>query len=185
VIIAIEGLDGSGKTTAARILAEQVSATYAPLPPPKLALQSTALFRDIHSDARYLYYLSGVLVLADMARESDVMVADRFIASAHALHLHVATPLADQLRLVPLPAPELTFYLHADEDVRRQRLRTRGRELDPFERMLESDDLFRHQASAMMQSYPGTHVIDTTHSTPTEVAQRAREVLADIGRSLE
>lgn len=185
MIIAVEGLDGSGKTTAARILADLIGATYAPLPPEKLALQSAALFRDTRSDARYLYYLSGVLALADSASQSGVTVADRFVASAHALHLHLSTPLADQLRRLPFPAPDLTFYLHADEVVRRQRLRARGRELDPFEQMLEVDDLLRHRAATMMQAYPSTHVIDTTHRTPTEVAKRARDVLAGIDPSAE
>jgi thymidylate kinase len=183
MIVAVEGLDGSGKTTASRILAPLIGGTYAPLPPAKLKLNSTALLLDLYSDARYLYYLSGVLAVADLEPESGVLVADRFVASAHALHVGIATPLAQRLRRLPLPVPDVTFFLHADEEVRRRRLGNRGRELDPFERLLDSDDLLRQRAAAIMQAYPHTYVIDTTDLTPAQVADQARDIWEDLTRS--
>jgi thymidylate kinase len=183
MIVAVEGLDGSGKTTASRILAHAIGGRYVAVPPPKLKLTTTALFADISSDARYLYYLSGVLAVADMNIGAEVLVADRFVASAHALHLKVNTPLADELRRLPLPTPDLTFYLHADEAVRRRRLRERGSPLDAFERLLDVDELFRQRVAEQMQAYPRTYLIDTSHRAPAEVALKARELWESLSRS--
>jgi thymidylate kinase len=176
MIVAVEGLDGVGKTTFSRILAEYIGATYARLPPPELLLASTSLFAMHDSLARYLYYLSGVASIADTARTSSLLVADRFIASAHALHVHVQGEIADYLRGLPFPSPDVTFYLHATEPVRRTRLELRGSPLDPFEQRLETDASFRQRVSETLQSYPRTYVLDTTGSRPEAVARVAKEI---------
>jgi len=176
MIVAVEGLDGVGKTTFSRILAKSIGATYARLPPPELLLASTSLFARHDSLARYLYYLSGVVSIADTAPISRLLVADRFIASAHALHLHVQGEIADYLRGLPFPTPDLTFYLHATEQVRRARLELRGSALDPFEQTLETDESFRLRVSEKLRSYPRTYILDTTDSRPEVVARVAKEI---------
>lgn len=176
MILALEGLDGAGKTTVGRLLAELIGARYVPLPPPKLALADSAIFREVNSVARYLHYLSGVLAIIEDHREPEIVLADRFVASAHALHLGVPGPLAEQLRSLPLPAPDMTFYLDVDERVRRARLTARGTALDPFEELLDVDAAFRARVASTMRSLPGTHLIDTTQRSPAQVAASAARI---------
>lgn len=183
MIVAVEGLDGCGKTTVSRLLARMTGGRHVTLPPPRLALTSSALFADFRSDARYLYYLSGVAAVAESATAGEILVADRFVASAHALHLHVSTSLAEQLRRLPLPVPDLTFYLDVDEETRRMRLRDRGTPLDPFEERLATDDTFRERVATHLRSYPATHVISTNGRTPDLVARAAQDIWARLASS--
>ncbi|MEU0546739.1 hypothetical protein [Micromonospora sp. NPDC005979] len=170
MILAVEGLDGVGKTTVCRLLAARLDAAYIGLPPPELLLRTSTLFRRHDSLARYLYYLSAVAA-TDAATQPDVLViADRYVASAHALHLHVAGEAAQILRDLPLPAPTLTFYLTADERSRRARLSSRSAPLDPFEQALNESESFRTAVAQRLQSGPNTHVIDTTGQTADDVA---------------
>lgn len=176
VIIAVEGLDGVGKTTVSRILARRLNATYVSLPPPELLLKTTALFRRHDSLERYLYYLAGVAAVAAVVRPGTLLVADRYVASAHALHQHVPGDAAEILRSLPLPPAALTFYLVAEEASRRDRLSRRGTPLDPFEQALNANEVFRESVSRRLRSEPGTHVVDTTGCLPEDVADTAMKI---------
>lgn len=176
MIIAVEGLDGVGKSTVSRILAGRLNATYVGLPPPELLLRTTSLFRRHDSLARYLYYLGGVAAIAATARPGMLVVADRYVASAHALHLHVEGEAAEILRDLPLPPPTVTFYLTADEQSRRNRLSLRDTALDPFERALNDSEPFRNAVAKRLRSETGTHVIDTTGRPPEGVADIAMKI---------
>lgn len=181
MIIAIEGLDGAGKSTVARILVRAIGALYVPLPPPKLGLVDSALFEDLASASRYTYYVSGVLSIAERACSSDVIVADRFVASAHAMHLDITSPLGDALRMLPLPKPDITFYLDVDEAVRGQRLLSRGQKLDAFEERLSTDGVFRDRVAQRMRAYEPTFVVDTTGREPEAVAEHVQRIWEEVG----
>jgi UMP-CMP kinase 2 len=183
VIVAIEGLDGSGKTTVGKLLAGAIGATYVTLPPPKLKLAGPAIFEDLTSESRYAYYLSGVAAIAEMARDLPLLVADRYLASAHAMHLDIRTPLADALRRLPLPEADLTFFLHVTDRERRRRLRTRGRDLDTFEQRLNADSGFRRRVELQMCTYERTHIVDTTTRRPEAVAEAVQQVWEEATRS--
>ena len=183
MIIAVEGLDGAGKSTVARILAAAIGAVYIPLPPPKLDLVDSALFQEITAEARYAYYMSGVLSVAEMARESNLVVADRFVASAHAMRLDITSSIGDALRALPLPSPDLTFYLEVDETTRRRRLRDRGRMLDKFEERLTADGAFRERVARRMRANKPTFIVNTTGHKPEVVAAQLRRIWEEVGRA--
>lgn len=111
-----------------------------------------------------------------MAQPDTVVVADRYVASAHALHLHVPGDAAEVLRGLPLPAPALTFYLTVDEQSRRARLSRRATPLDPFEQALNDSDAFRDAVAHRLQAGPRTHVIDTTGRMAQDVADAAVKI---------
>lgn len=183
MILAVEGLDGSGKTIVARTLARMLKAEYISLPPPELQLVVDSVLQNHNSLVRYLYYLSGVASLIEDAQRTELVVADRFTASAHALHVHVHGEVAESLRRLEFPRADLTVYLHVSEPERRVRLAQRGRPLDPFETRLNEDDSFRLEVAGRLQACPRTHVIDTTDLQPSEVAELARDVWQTACRS--
>jgi thymidylate kinase len=174
MIIAVEGLDGSGKTTVARALATMLDASYLALPPPPMQLVTAAVLRRHDSLARYLYYLSSAASLAEAAQGANLIVADRYISSAHALHVHVLGEIADSLRRLKFPCADLTIYLEVSEPERRDRLTRRGVPLDPFEVRLNDDDAFRAEVAQRLQGCPGTYRIDTSGMQPQGVAELAR-----------
>ncbi len=176
MILAVEGLDGSGKTTVALTLARMLNAEYIALPPPAMQLISDSVLENHDSLGRYLYYLSSAAWLVEVAQRAELVVADRFIASAHALHVHVHGEIAESLRRLKFPCAALTVYLHVSEPERRMRLAQRGRPLDPFETKLNNDDNFRLEVAGRLQACPRTHLIDTTDVRPWMVAEQARDV---------
>jgi len=176
MIIAIEGLDGAGKTVVGQAFAGRLDATYMTLPPAELALRDSTIFGRHDSPARYLHYLSGVASIAEAARAGGPVVADRFVASAHALHLHVPGSVAESLRGLAWPSADITFFLDVDETERRDRLARRSRPLDPFERALNDDDEFRAAVSGHLRSYAGTHVVDTTGRRPEAIVTELVDV---------
>jgi thymidylate kinase len=182
MIIAIEGLDGSGKTTIAHTLAEMLNAKYIALPPPPMLLVVDSVLVNHSSLARYLYYLSCVASLVEIAHRTDLAVADRYIASAHALHVHVQGDIANSLRQLEFPCADLTLYLHVSEPERRSRLARRGIPLDPFEAKLNNDDTFRLEVAERLQECPRTYFIDTTGLRPEVIAAQARDLWLTAGR---
>jgi thymidylate kinase len=153
-----------------------LEAEYLALRPPDIQFFSVSVLKNHDSLARYLYYLSGAASLLEAAQQSDLVVVDRFIASAHALHIHVPGEVAESLRQLDLPGADLTVYLHVSETVRRMRLAKRGRALDPFEARLNEDEGFRLKVAGRLQAGPGTHLIDTTDLRPRAVAAQARDI---------
>lgn len=176
MLVAIEGLDGCGKTTVARALAGMIEAEYMALPPAPMRLATTAVLENHDSLARYFYYLSCVASVAEAASFVQCVVADRFIASAHALHAHVKGHVAETLRQMDFAYADLTIYLDVTEEERRQRLLRRARPLDSFEERLNEDKDFRNHVARQLRSWPGTIEIDTSGRGPAEVAELARNV---------
>jgi thymidylate kinase len=189
VIIAIEGLDGAGKTSVAHRVADALAARYVAVPPEDLKLSNERFLSRHDSVSRYLYYLAAVAEVQSLSFEGGLIVADRFVASAHALHVHVVGDVADHLRRLPISPPEMTVYLDVNEESRRERLRRRGRSLDAFERRLEVDGRLRGLVANAMRTLVPTQVIDTSVMPVEEVtlwvvrAWHARSASAvDLGR---
>jgi thymidylate kinase len=176
MILAVEGLDGAGKSTIALGLAHALDATYVTLPPPSLRLVGAEILQTPTSMARYLYYLASVAAISEFARPLGLVIADRFIASAHALHLQVQGNLAISLRGLEFPRADLTIYLHVQEDERRARLARRQAPLDPFEEMLNRDQGFREDVVRRLRCYPDTYIVNTTNRRPFAIIEEAANI---------
>lgn len=128
--IAIEGLDGVGKTQTAKLLAEQYNFIF--IEKPLHYLTDTngmenylCMMKHINEamddDFKALYYGLGILYLRQLSNGINV-VADRYLCSTYSWN-HTANnhELFDFLvRVAGLP--DLTIILYADVEVRRQRI---------------------------------------------------------------
>lgn len=153
--IAVEGLDGVGKSTIVRLVAELTCAEAlatpgADLEPVRRSLEPTF---DAHPDARMLWYASTVMLASDriraLRRAGRAVVVDRYFLST----LVYAELRGASLRLAEvercLVTPHLTVYLHAPRAAREARMRTRSTNTVEDHRTLEPaldarlDDAFR------------------------------------------
>jgi len=180
VFVAIEGLDGCGKSTVARLLARRIQAFYYPTPPP--------LYRKIrhavdgsHSRVEHFHFYVAALIRAsreiEMLLEQGPVVADRYLASTAAYH---APWLNGDLRVLdglPIIAPNATVLLLAEENERLARLQSRdGTAADSW-----YDTLSQREATLQVFRRFATVEVDTTNKTVPEVVRVITHELQDRG----
>lgn len=192
VFIVLEGLDGCGKSTVARLLAERLDARLLKTPPFELddirgriddLLQGSRLGRP-------LFYAAMTAWVADQVRrnldEGRNTVCDRYYISTLAYAVargDVLPPSEVHRHLLP---PTVTFFLDARAEVRRHRMNRRRRLLredglstEPiFEARLR--DAFRVHGPAWCSGI--FREIDANLEAPEVLADRMVEIIQEVAR---
>lgn len=149
MIIALEGLDGCGKTTQHRLLSERLRAkgyvcqNFAMLPPGRIreavlhepyltAKQRLMLLKTAAESTRLAIELA-----VETAPDKTVILMDRaydtFVAyQGYGENLMREIQLVDQI-FVPLRDPDLTFFIDVSVETSRRRLLQRQTQADQFE----------------------------------------------------
>jgi dTMP kinase len=174
LFIVVEGIDGVGKTTCSRMLAEMIGGHYYKTPPPMFEQVRAKI--DLAGDlmTRFLFYLTTLSVASTEIKnllEAKKVLCDRFVCSTIAYHraLGVDTSFIDFHKL-PLISPDFTFYLWAREEVIRQRICGRGLK-SLSDEWLEKDRELQARIHEEFLSFP-VHDIDTSDLTPEEVCKK-------------
>lgn len=125
--IVLEGIDGCGKSSLAKIVGCMLNALVVKTTIPR---DDKYLQRcDFFPQARYLYYLSSLLLVSATIHEerrSRHIVSDRYLPSTLAYHgvLGVETDIVDITRVM-LEKPDKTILLSASNDELVRRIRQR------------------------------------------------------------
>jgi dTMP kinase len=131
-ILALEGLDGVGKTTAARRVADACGGVLLSTPDASLGCVRSALDALYRSspDAAHLFYASSVAYASEVARreraQGKVVIIDRYWLSTWAYAPMRPTGLDLSEVEAGLCAADWTVLLTLDEAERSRRLRARG-----------------------------------------------------------
>ena len=129
--IVFEGVDGSGKTTIARELAQQMGGIYMKTPGKSFEPAREYIDNGAATDAKLFFYLSSVFDASAQIQttlESHPVVCDRYIFSTivphAAYHGRDLEELEEELRPVTsrLLQPDQTILLTVDEDEQLSRL---------------------------------------------------------------
>lgn len=176
MIIAIEGLDGVGKTTVASLIRSTISESELLHTPPRSYYDGNLeVLRNLASPARSLLFYSGVLAISDRMRnfeEPRIMVIDRYLGSVAGMNNYLMPQFGDFCQDLALLHPDLTIELTCEESTRRERLRKRGKPLDPFEILLERDASLRVHVHEHIRRSSNEYVaIDTTRLRAGDVAR--------------
>lgn len=129
-LIAIEGLDGVGKTTLATLLAERLGARCATTPGPEIRSVRARFDQAFNASpvARAVAYGASVLAAAEeiaTERVSRDVVFDRYWLSTLVYAPEEAQPVLAALA-AHVPRPDLTLLLELPEGQRARRLLGRG-----------------------------------------------------------
>lgn len=178
--VAIEGLDGVGKSTVVRLLAEGFSGHAMSTPGPALRDSRQAVLQAFAEDelAKALFYMASVSSQGRQARSlaerGEWVFMDRYWAStlAYARARGVTAdlePLAESLI-----QPDLTVLLLLDELERQHRLQARGATLEDMETL---DPGFRRCVLDELQARANV-VIDITGMAMAEVSVRVSSAIS-------
>lgn len=172
-LIAIEGLDGTGKSTVARALAERLG-TQVVLNPPRGWCDQRSQADQSGELARRAFYLRAnvaALVEADALRaRGHAVVMDRSFASTLVYGEASAGRIAEPSGWpADLAKPDLLVVLEVPEDIRLRRLGTRTR-LTVEERALATDEAFRLRVASGYRAV-GVRLVDATCSVDAIVNQ--------------
>jgi len=175
--IVIEGVDGSGKTTIAKLLSEKLFYLYYKTPG-GFWKRYRELFEKTSVKIRFLYYFFSTL--ADSLKiklflQQKGIVCDRYIYSTWAHHIVYGLP---SLLRIPYPTvffkePDYVFYLYVDPSERAQRIQLRtGNNVKDYDDKAIAlvDGIFR-------DLFPEMYIIDTTNLTPEEVTSKILNII--------
>ena len=121
MLITLEGIDGTGKSSAAEMLAASLGFKFASTPGPEY--MPARKFTAVNKYSAYYYYLSSCYYVSDMAGKTDI-VCDRYIHSTLAYNWPFEREIPDDLfgYFEGLRKPDKSFLLCAGGDARRERI---------------------------------------------------------------
>lgn len=177
--IAVEGLDGCGKSTFARQLAVALGADLlqTPLnldPAVRTAMEAHCARSPL---ARMMFYgatvVAAAVVIRDALATGRSVVVDRYWLSTVVYHRVMGSACAlDEIADV-LPIPDFTAFLHAPLEVRSQRIRGRGLTTEADRWSLQPEPSARIEAlyrELGRRPIAGRFVeLDTSERTPGEL----------------
>jgi len=175
--IVLEGVDGSGKTTAAHCLASRLGYEYIKTPG-SIFTAVRPLFEDkSHISARLYFYLGTVLYASQEIKKflnaDKGVICDRYIYTTlcyqKAMGAYVSKKLEKEI-ISSLQMPDLTLFLYADKEARHQRLGLRQQSAQGYrgDQWLEQNDQFQEQLVKLFSRYP-MKTIDTSRQNPQQV----------------
>jgi len=177
--IVLEGVDGSGKTTAAHCLAERLGYEYVKTPGDIFAAVRPLFEDKAHVTGRLYFYLGTVLYASEdikkkLARGLGV-ICDRYIYTTicyqRAMGAQVSKELEKEI-ISELQMPDLTLFLYADKEARHQRLGMRQQASLGYrgDQWLEQNDQFQDKLVKLFKRYP-MKTVDTSKLDSDEVCE--------------
>lgn len=193
LFIALEALDGVGKTTLAADLAGRLDGIALDTPGPELRLASPSVLSALgpHQTARCLFYAASVLVAGERARAlvngGWSVVMDRYWLST--ISYARARGVTLDLRAIEasIPAPDATVLVMLDEDERQRRLRARGcteADRETLAREFRTRVLREMRSAERAPSLRPTIVVDVTGAGRAEAADLVVRALIEHGEAL-
>lgn len=178
--IAIEGLDGSGKSTIARLFASRLGADLVKNPPGSLSAERAVADAGPEGERR-AFYVCGNRVAAKEAllhrSQGRAVVMDRCAASTLAFGVAQAGAVARPGDWPPdVGRPDVIILLDVPEPVRLARIASRAAGETPEEARLRSDGEFR---ARVLAGYVALGAVVVQAQGPPE------EIVAEILRLIE
>ena len=130
--IVLEGLDGTGKTTAGKLLAQKLGGVFLTTPSPEIRKIRDRLLPHFHEvqEAHHLFYLSTVFAAVKRIREyrnqNISVVLDRYFLSTEVYATQRGSLISLESLADALPQPDFTFYFQLPNALRAERLHKRG-----------------------------------------------------------
>lgn len=181
VFISLDGVDGVGKTTVAKLLATDGSFQYHKSPAGPFAQLRKEVDAHATSLERYCFY--RLATQFDSTQISQLLkinsvVCDRYIASTAAYHIAMDARIRVIHNDEGLLKPHFAFLLGARSEVRDKRLLERAKVSSDIK--IERNSAFLDRVAELFMSFDLIY-IDTSDITAEEVAKTIKRIVAKGG----
>lgn len=178
VFISLDGVDGVGKTTVAKILAIDESFRYHKSPAGPFAQLRKEVDAHANPLERYCFYRLATqfdsVHISQLLKTSSV-VCDRYIASTAAYHIAMDARIRVIHNDAGLLKPHFAFLLGARSEVRDKRILERAKVLSDLK--LEGNSALLDRVAEIFMSF-GLLYVDTNDMTAKEVATKIKRIIA-------
>lgn len=181
VFISLDGVDGVGKTTVAKLLAADGTFQYHKSPAGPFAQLRKEV--DAHAPPleRYCFYRLATQfdsIQIGQLLETNSVVCDRYIASTAAYHIAMDARIRVIHNDRELLKPHFAFLLGARSDIRDKRILERAKVLSDIK--LEGDSILLDRVAEIFMSFGLIH-IDTSDITAEDVATTIKRIIVQGG----
>lgn len=178
VFISLDGVDGVGKTTVAKLPAADGSFRYYKSPAGPFAQLRKEVDAHANSLERYCFYrLATQFDSSQISQllETCSVVCDRYIASTMAYHFTMDARIRVIHNEEGLVKPHFTFLLGTCSEIRDKRILERAKVVSDSK--LEGDSILLDRVAETFMSF-GLIYIDTSNITAEEVAIAIKRIIA-------
>lgn len=181
IFVSIEGVDGVGKTTVAKLLAADGAYHYHKSPSGVFAQLRGEI--DLHATPLERYCFYRLAVQSDSAQiaqllQSTSVVCDRYKATTAAYHFAMDPRIRQIHEESTLLVPHFSFLLEARSDVRKDRMIKRA--TITSDTALERNSALLDRVNEVFRTF-GLISIDTSDTTTEEVVAVIKRIVAGGG----
>ncbi len=175
MFIVLEGIDGSGKSTIAKMLAERLHAEHYATPPKKFLEKREEIDLSASPEDHYHFYLAGIhqssAEISKMLQNEKTVVVDRYWVSTLVYHLVMGAKV-DIEDFQGIILPDVTILLTVNALVQSKRLISRGMSAGDRRMLNQQCELAKQFEIVLNLLEQPLLNIDTNFSTPAEVVAK-------------
>lgn len=180
--IVFEGLNGAGKSSLAKAVAQNLNGHYIASPHQDITQLRTAM-DEASLPAHFFYYMLGNILISDDIKKNmmeKIVICDRYTDSTLARHEVLGLKVKNfDLEQFNLHKPDLSFFIYCEETERRKRIDGRGKK-NKWD-LLDEDDEMRTKYVEYFRQNEKFHFLDTSHETEQESLARIISILSQKG----
>lgn len=180
MFIAIEGVDGVGKTTVARLLAEQLQCEFVEKPfhllLDTLPVEDAygVITRQVNScpvNVRAWFYGTGLMCLSEQYAGQN-LITDRYLLSNYAWNSAEGNNVLFDVLVNQVRIPNMTVLLTAPPGIITQRIRGRNATDPDLTKVLDNQERLRKMRYFLQRYRIPSMEIDTSNCTPEQICRQ-------------